>query len=142
MKDALGSNPTADLLSFDYYLLKEKYDVALKILDDLQSTTEDDFLDYIKGNVYNMKGDYKNAILSFKKIIEEYPEYYNADLNLIVALMNSEGNDACIPVLDNLLAKDIFAKNELISYLEEDDEYGQNVFLPLINSMVYKNWKK
>ena len=141
MRKSLGNDPTADLLSIDYFILNKQYEEALTRLDNLQKITNDDFIDYVRANIYALKGDDTTATELYEKVALEYPDFYNAELNLILSLYNTKGAKASLPILDRLVDNQIFTKEELIDYLESKDELGENVFEAFVASVPYQNWK-
>ena len=141
MRRSLGNDPTADLLSIDYFILNEQYGEALARLDNLQKTTGDDFIDYVRAHIYALKGDDKTAAELYEKVALGYPDFYNAELNLILATYNTQGAQACIPILDRLVTNQIFSKEELSTYLESKDELGENAFEVFVDTDAYQKWK-
>lgn len=141
MRESLGNDPTADLLSIDYFILNKQYSEALARLDNLQKITDDDFIDYLRANIYALKGDETTAAELYEKVALEYPDFYNAELNLILSLYNTKGAKASLPILNRLVDNQIFTKAELIDYLESKDELGENVFEAFVATTPYQNWK-
>jgi len=141
MKDTFGDDPTMNLLSVDYFILNQDYDKAMEILDNIETATNDDFINYLKGNVKQLQGKQESAISYYDIIIENYPEYSTAFTNKMVSLNLLGKFDACLQIMDDLIQRDMVFLEDMIGFVEEVDVNGENVLSPLVNSVQYKNWK-
>lgn len=141
MANDLEDDPTASLLFVDHYIFQEEYDKAIAALDKVQNKTQDDFIDYIKGNVAYQKKDYQKALIYFNNTKENYPEYYNATFSMISVNSLLGNYDNCIALYNELLKDEIYSGEELIVYTEEVDEYGYNELDGLVKSKAFKKWK-
>ncbi|MDT0557691.1 hypothetical protein RM697_03480 [Ichthyenterobacterium sp. W332] len=130
---------TLNILYIDYYTALEKYEKAMGYIDQLEEETKDDFLRLMKAHLYYTMDNTEKAMENYEFIIENYAffEAYSAKLTL---LTHSEQFDDAIELLDEL-AQD-YEKSDLIEYIEEKDENGENILEALVKSKAYKTWKK
>ncbi len=142
LKNNFESDPTIYLTLIDYYIMKEDYSVAYDLLDNLQVETSDDFLNYIKGNLAFLKGDYAEAELYFNYMIENYVDFYLSYFMNVSALTLQQKFDETIVVLDSIIEVFDYDKNGLIEFIESVEEDGSNELEDLVNSKAYKKWKK
>ena len=140
MKNTFGNDPTMNLLSIDYHFLKGEYDKAMESVDNLEASTGDNFLDFYRGNIYQYKGDHENAIAFYDKVIENYPDYYNASLNQLVSYSYIGKFDECVTILEKLTSEDFFPE-DLISYVEDPGLEETSILQPLMDSKDYQTWK-
>lgn len=141
LRDAFQDDPTIYLTLVDYHIMKEEYDLAFDLVDNLQVETSDDFLNYLKGNIVYAKADLENAALYFNYMIENYPDFYQPYVSNVSVYSQLQKFDEGIVVLDKLVERD-YDKQLLIEYIEEVDENGLNELESLANSKAYKKWKK
>ncbi len=141
LKTKFENDPTIYLTLIDYSLLKEEYDVAFDLVDNLQVETNDDFLFYLKGNIELLRGRFTEANNYFSYIIENYSDFYLGYFSIISAYVYQEKFDEALAVLD-LLHEKYYTKQDLIEYVEELDEFGGNELAALASSKVYKKWKR
>jgi tetratricopeptide (TPR) repeat protein len=141
LKNTFQNDPTIYLTLIDYYIMKEEYDVAFDLVDNLQVETSDDFLNYIKGNVAYARADYEGALNYFNYMIENYPDFYQPYVSNVSVYTQQQQFDEALLVLDKLVERD-YDKQILIEYIEEVDENGLNELESLANSKAYKKWKK
>lgn len=142
LKNNFENDPTIYLPLIDFYIMKEDYSVAYDLLDNLQVETSDDFLNYIKGNLAFLKGDYAEAELYFNYMIENYVDFYLPYFMNVSALTLQQKFDETIVVLDNIIEVFDYDKNGLIEFIESVEDDGSNELEALVNSKVYKKWKK
>ena len=135
------NDPSLYLIQSDYYLLNKDYEATLTALNNLEAQTEDDFLNFLKGNVEVERSNWKAAMPYFKQIMTNYPEYFPAYASYLMCVSNAKDFDAGIPILDSLLEYE-FTKTEIIDYVEELNEDGSNEFEDFAKSDAYLNWKK
>src|SRR5690606_3485367 len=76
LRRTFPDDPTIYLTLVDYHIMKEEYDVAFDLVDNLQVETSDDFLNYIKGNIAFLRGDSESALAYFSYMIENYADFY------------------------------------------------------------------
>ncbi len=134
-------DPTLYLSQIDYYIITKNYEKTIELLNRLENETSDDFLNFLKGNLELERSNYSKAIEHFKYIIDNYPDFSEGYTTYLYALSLNGDFDKCIDLLSFLTNND-YLKPDLIQFIEEEDEYGQNEFKALINSKQYKNWKK
>src|SRR5690606_24729591 len=101
----------------DYHIMKEEYDVAFDLVDNLQVETSDDFLNYIKGNIAFLRGDSESALAYFSYMIENYADFYLPYVNNVSLYTQQLKFDDAISVLDKLVERD-YDKQLLIEYIE------------------------
>ena len=133
LKNNFESDPTIYLTLIDYYIMKEDYSVAYDLLDNLQVETSDDFLNYIKGNLAFLKGDYAEAELYFNYMIENYADFYLSYFMNVSALTLQQKFDGTIVVLDSIIQVFDYDKNGLIEFIESVEEDGSNELEDLVN---------
>jgi predicted negative regulator of RcsB-dependent stress response len=133
-------DPTIYLNQIDYYLLKQKYNKAMEMVELLEYTTEDDFLNFLKGNIYFLKEDTKQAYQHFLYITENYPDYSTPYLSAIYCLVLEKEYDQCIPLLTRL-SENYEDKKDIIDFFESEDENGDNEYKDLVDSKAFKKWK-
>jgi len=128
------------LSQIDYHIMNENYDVALTLLDKLKSDTDDDFLNLFKGNIEYERKNYDKSIEYFKNISENYPDFFEGHSSYLACLSLTEKFDECVKLL-SFLVEDGYEKPDLIEFVEELDEDGENIFEGLAKSDLYKKWK-
>ncbi|TCK68956.1 hypothetical protein DFQ05_0466 [Winogradskyella wandonensis] len=134
-----GNDPTVYLNKIDYYLLKNMNYEAIECVEKLKKITEDDFLNYSKANIAYLDKNYQVALDNYKYIVDNYDGFFEAQSSYLAVLCILEHNDEAISYLNSLIKE--YDKDELITYLEEVDENGENVFKNFIKTNSYKNWK-
>lgn len=139
--DTYPNDTTLLLNHIDYYVLKGDYENALEILEQLEFQTNDDFLLYMKGNLEFEKGDYNKSSKHFKYITENYPDFFEGASAYLVSLTFEKKLDVAILFLDKLIG-DGYLKTDLIDFIMEEDEFGENALKDLSESKLFKNWKK
>ncbi len=142
LKRNFENDPTIYLTLIDYYIIKEDYNTALNLVDNLQEETSDDFLNYIKGNLTFLKGDYAQAEQHFNYMIENYAGFYLPYFSNISALSLQKKYDAATQLLNKIIEITNYSKPELIEFIEGTEEDGSNELDGLINSSSYKKWKR
>ncbi|MCF6280357.1 MAG: hypothetical protein L3J14_08425 [Flavobacteriaceae bacterium] len=143
MKEMLVQFPDDNKLALnyiDYYLLLEDYDKTLETINNLQTQTEDDFLFYMKGNVEYIRNDYKKSTEHYKYITENYPDFFTGYTGLIGSLSYEGKYEDAVAVLQDLVEQD-YIKEELINFIEEEDENGLNELENLVKSEEFQKWK-
>ena len=133
-------DPTIYLNKIDYYLLKEQYFDAIQHLDLLQTATEDDFLNYLKGTIAFMDENYAMALENLKYTIDNYPNFFEGQDSYMVLLITMKKNEEAIANLYKL--SEFYEKEDLIDYFEELDDNGENLFEDFIKTKAYKKWKR
>lgn len=141
LKTNFKNDPTIYLTLIDYSLLKEEYDVAFDLIDNLQVETNDDFLYYLKGNVEYLRGRYEEANDFFNYIMYNYSDFLLAYFSSVSAYVQNEKFEDALTVLDALIEV-YYTKQDLIAYVEELDENGTNELAALASSKIYKKWKR
>ena len=140
-KDQYPDDPSGNLMFVDYYVLKGDYQSAILALQKLQEATNDDFLNYLKANLFYEAGQIEKAIDNYKDVVENYPDYSTAYLNLL-GLYTEKGMYAeSIGLIDSMLAANFFLPNEMVDYIEATEPDGSNILEALVESIEYQKWK-
>ena len=129
---------TLNILYIDYYALLERYEKAIRIIDELELKTGDDFVRLYKAHIYYSNENTRIAIEHYDHIIENYG-IFEAYANKIAILTERENYSEATDVLRQLI-KDEYDKELIIEYLNEVDESGENFFSPLLESEPYSQW--
>lgn len=141
LRNTFPNDPTIYLTLVDYHIMKEEYDVAFDLVDNLQVESSDDFLNYLKGNIAYARGDSESALTYFNYMMENYPDFYQPYVSNVTVYTELQKFDDAVSMLDKLVERD-YEKQLLIEYVEEVDENGLNELQSLANSKAYKKWKK
>ena len=128
------------ITQIDYHIMNENYDVAITLLDKLKSDTDDDFLNLFKGNIEYERKNYEKSIEYFKNISDINPDFFEGHSSYLACLAITEKFDECIKLL-SFLVEDGYEKSDLIEFVEELDENGENILEGLAKSDLYKKWK-
>ncbi len=137
---AYPDDATLYLSQIDYYLLNEDYHMALSLLEKLKEDTSDDFLELLMGNVEFQRMDYEKALKHFKTITKEYPDLFDGHSSMLTCLSLLKKFDECIKVLTTLVENG-YAKTDVIGFVEETDDYNENILKDLAASEAFKKWK-
>ena len=70
-----------------------------------------------------------------------YPDFFQGHSSYLTCLSEMENFEACGEFL-TFLVNEGYAKIDLVEFVEELDENGENELNNLIKSKVYQNWKK
>jgi len=132
--DLHPSNPSYYLLGIDMYIYEKKYSKSLEMVDNLEAMTNDDFLNLHRGNLYYLMEDYPNAEKAFQILTTNYPSFEDGFTSLLLLYNLTRNFKSAIEVLDILISKFEFTKEELIGFIEEE-------YLDLSQSDEYLNWK-
>jgi len=132
------NDPTTKLMAIDYFIMLKDYNTTMQLLDEIQGTTEDIFIEYIRGNAAWQFEDYEVAEKAYANTIREYPNFENAKLNLMYLYDFLEKHEDNIVLLNNMIENDEYNKKDLIDFI--DDESNEFIHLP--NASIYNRWKK
>lgn len=133
-------DPTIALNKIDYLIYKGNYFEAIQIIDFLQEDTEDDFLNFMKANVAFQDENYDFALNNYKYIIENYANFFEGQAGYLSTLVMQKKFSEATNFVDSMIA-DGYEKEALIQYIEEDDDFGENILQLFVESKEYKNWK-
>ncbi|MCF2873869.1 MULTISPECIES: tetratricopeptide repeat protein [unclassified Tenacibaculum] len=116
------------LVSIDGYILGKKYDEALKAVDNLDKAIGgDSFLNFIRGNIYFLKLEYKKSEDKFKEVLEEYPNFIDAYDSLLSIYIESNNVKKAIEVLDIMVNDFELPKDILFNSIGENyPEFQKN----------------
>ncbi|MEM6720628.1 MAG: hypothetical protein AAF611_14970 [Bacteroidota bacterium] len=132
------NDPSTKLMAIDYYIMLKDYNATMQLLDDIQATTEDIFVEYIRGNAAWQFKDYEVAEKSFANTIRAYPGFENAKLNLMYLYDFLEKHEDNIVLLNSMIENDEYNKKDLIEFIDD----SSNEFIHLPNARIYNRWKK
>ncbi len=80
-----------DLISIDGYFLHKDYDAAMKCVDRVdESLGGDPYLDTLRANVCEMRGDHKEALRLCRRAIEREPSLLHAHWALVTFLLSDK----------------------------------------------------
>ena len=136
-----SEDPTIALNKIDYYIYKEQYFEAIQVINQLQNETEDDFLNYLKACVAFEDQNYDLALNMFQYTTENYADFFDGQAGYLNTLVMMENYNDAVDFLDKLVSEG-YDKPLVISYIEEDDEYGNNILSEFANSEEFTSWKK
>ena len=139
--NAHRDDPTIALNKIDYHIYKEEYFEAIQVINQLQNETEDDFLNYIKACVAFEDQNYDLALNFFKYTSENYPDFFEGHAGYLNTLVLMNNYPDAVKYLD-VLVDEGYEKTSLIEYVEEVDEYGENILDTFSKSKAFKSWKK
>lgn len=134
-------DPTIALNKIDYHIYKEEYFEAIQVINQLQNETDDDFLNYLKACVAFEDQNYDLALNMFQYTTENYVDFFEGQAGYLNTLVMMKNYDHAITYLEKLVA-DGYDKSLIISYVEEDDEYGNNILSEFASSTKFTAWKK
>ncbi|MDG5492350.1 lipopolysaccharide assembly protein LapB [Psychroserpens sp. SPM9] len=135
------NDPTIALNKVDYLLYKGEYFEAIQVLNQLQNETEDDFLNFMKANIAFQDENYDLALNYYTYTIENYTDFFEGQAGYLNTLVMMKKYPEAVDYLEELTSE-IYDKLSMIEYVEEVDEFGNNILEPLVKSKVYKNWKR
>ncbi|MBO6607597.1 hypothetical protein [Psychroserpens sp.] len=134
-------DPTIALNKIDYHIYKEEYFEAIQVINQLQNETDDDFLNYLKACVAFEDQNYDLALNMFQYTAENYVDFFDGQAGYLNTLVMMKNYDDAVTYLEKLVA-DGYDKPLVISYIEEDDEYGNNILSEFAASTQFTDWKK
>ena len=134
-------DPTIALNKIDYHIYKQEYFEAIQTINQLQNETEDDFLNYLKACVAFQDQNYDLALNFFQYTIENYTDFFDGQAGYLNTLVMMNNYAEAVKYLDVLIDEG-YDKPALAEYIEEDDEYGDNILEDFANSKMYKTWKR
>ncbi len=134
------NDPSLNLSRIDYHTLNNEHDTAIKLINDIELTTSDDFLNLLKGNLEYDRDNYEEALKYYKYISDNYSDFFFGHSCYLSCLSSMENYTACGEFLE-FLVDDGYEKSDLIEFIEEVDENGQNKLDGLVKSEPYQKWK-
>lgn len=144
LEDLISTFPndqTIALNRIDYHLYKEDYIEAIQVINQLQNETEDDFLNFLKAGVAFEDKNYDLALNLYKYTIDNYPDFFEGQAGYLSTLVVMENYTDSTTYLNTLISEG-YDKDGLIGYIEEDDEFGNNILKAYSISEEFINWKK
>ncbi|MGC1471250.1 MAG: hypothetical protein WA775_01550 [Psychroserpens sp.] len=134
------NDQTIALNEIDYHIYKEDYFEAIQTINALQNETEDDFLNYLKANVAFQDKNYDLALNLYTYTIENYTDFFEGQAGYLSTLVMMKNYTEATRYLDTLIDEG-YEKDGLISYVEEDDDNGENILKSYSKSNQFKSWK-
>lgn len=131
-------DPSTKLMAVDYFIMLKDYNSTMKIIDDLGEATEDDFVEYIRGNAAWEFEDYETAEKSYAYIIKEYPDFENAKLSLLYMYDFLNKHEDSIVLLNSMIDSEVYTKKDLIEFIDDEESEFKN----LPTATIYKRWKE
>ncbi|MFT5848365.1 MAG: hypothetical protein ACJARX_001118 [Psychroserpens sp.] len=144
LEDLISTFPndqTIALNRIDYHLYKEDYIEAIQVINQLQNETEDDFLNFLKAGIAFEDKNYDLALNLYQYTTDNYPDFFEGQAGYLSTLVVMENYTECTTYLDSLISEG-YDKEGLVVYIEEDDEFGNNILRGYSISQEFKNWKK
>ena len=133
-------DPTIVLNKIDYYIYKEDYFEAIQVINQLQEDTEDDFLNFLKANVAFYDENYDFALNNYKYIVDNYPDFFEGQAGYLSTLVMMNNFKDATSFISTLISEG-YDRADIINYVEEDDDNGENILEVLVQSEPYKAWK-
>jgi hypothetical protein len=132
------NDPTTRMIALDYFVMLKDYNAVMRILDDIQATTEDAFIEFIRGNAAWQFQDYELAEKAFANTVKEYPNFESAKLNLMYLYDTLEKHEDNIVLLNSMIESNDYKKKDLIEFIDNNS----NKFKNLPNARIYNRWKR
>ncbi|WP_299335753.1 hypothetical protein [uncultured Psychroserpens sp.] len=134
-------DPTIYLNKIDYHVYKEEYYEAIQTINQLQNETEDDFLNYLKACIAFEDQNYDMALNFFEYTKDNYPDFFEGQAGYLNTLVMMKNYADAVKYLD-VLVEEGYEKSVIVEYVEEDDEFGENILEDLVKSKDFKIWKR
>ncbi|MDT7831621.1 hypothetical protein RQM59_04475 [Flavobacteriaceae bacterium S356] len=117
---AFPNNPSVYLVSIDGHILNKKYDEALKMVDKLNDLLQgDDFLNYLRGNIFYAKKDYKMATSYFVTMTNDFEHFFDPYDSLLTIYIETNQYDKAVEILSIMMDSFKVVKKELKSSVSE-----------------------
>lgn len=138
MEDILANfyhDPSINLMAINYHHLNKDYDEIDICLNKLYNHTNDNFLDFEKGNASYAKRDYESAASYYQSMIENYPQFITPYFSLLMTYEKNQQATEAIVLLDQIISLKGYNKKDLTNKARKQ--------LPFIStSKVFKKWCK
>lgn len=85
-----GNDPSAQLVLFDSYLLKQDYQKSLEALNVIDKTVQDPFLNYFRGLIYTQMDKEGEATFYLEKLYKDLPQFEDGVIELIANYANTK----------------------------------------------------
>lgn len=85
-----GNEPSVQLALLDVYFMNGDYDRAIKAVNEIDATTQDPFLDYYRGLLYNQKGDAAQSTAMLERLYKNKPTFEDGIVELISNYINDK----------------------------------------------------
>lgn len=137
-KKSFPDDPSIDLMSIDYFLLREEFEAAQRAIDNLDKRVGGDlFLDLQRGSIYYMAGDLQKAEDFLIKFIGSYPESLDGWDSLLSVYIDAGKFKQAAGSLDKLLEIAGIDGPTLQEIIEQEP-----TFADFVKSKEYKSWKE
>jgi tetratricopeptide (TPR) repeat protein len=134
IQKAFPKDPALDLLLFDDYFLKKKYDDALAAIARVRRALGGDaYLDFLEGNIYYSKGDHAAAKVRLNKAIATEPDLADPYWTLITISLEQRNYDETARLLDRV---------EKAARVELQDVGSVAEYAGFAKSKAYQAWKQ
>lgn len=128
-----GDSSSRELMMIDLCILREEYDKAIQMVDDLdQRVGGDHYLDVFRSNIVHMKGDYKKAKAFADRCIQNDPSIEDVYWTAIEQAIIEEDWKRISVMFDGLIAIDV----------EINDLTDLEYFAGYVKSGEYAAWLK
>ena len=122
------------LLSIDYLISKKDFQGTQNTLDSLAYYTNDDFIDYMKGNIYYLEGDLKKSEEFYLKALENYPTFLDVYDSLFVVYAEQNNYPRAVFMLEEMRSKFQLKKKEIVQFVKAE-------YPGLSESESFSEWK-
>ena len=127
-------DPAIYLWNVDRYIMRGEFSNALAMIDTLESMTDDDFLNFIRGNIFFQMNDYEKAEASYQYMIENYPGFEDCYHSLLEMKVLAEKFTEATQLLDLLIEKFGYIRESLIEVVDTHYE-------DFSKSVEYQKWR-
>ncbi len=139
-EEQFQGDPKIILSIIDFYLMKENYAKAFSLINVLQKATNDNFVDYLRGNIYFSMNNHEKTKEYYDRVINNYPNFPEVYLNYLELLDQEKDYSEMVRLLEHMTQYN-FSKEALIHYFQMKDKNGNVFFEDFINSKEYKKWQ-
>ena len=108
-----GADPSAQLVMFDGYLMKEDFQKSLTALDHVDKAVQDPFLNYFRGLVYKQMEQEKTATPYFEKLCRDLPDFEDGVIELIANYIDTNQKAKATKLLEDFKHNTAFDQTKL-----------------------------
>ena len=118
---AFPGDPSVFLISIDYYLLKNNFKEAYKMVDSLDAKLGGDtFLDLYRGNISYADGNLELAKEKFEALANNYPNYIVSYDGLFTIYAENGNYDLAVNILEIFVDRFGYTKDGLVDFVQSD----------------------
>jgi len=133
-QEAFPDDPSLHLVTLDRYFIDGKYEEAMRCVNKLDIAVGlDDFLNYLRGNIYYAQNEFLKAQEKYEYITTEYPGFMLAWTNLIVVYHETKQYSELTKTLTRLESE--LEKAENIDYMKTE-------YVDFCKTQEFKDWEK